>query len=209
MNTLDWTVLAIAVLGTGSATFAFGVVIPRSIRSMFRYRLWQLRDGLVDDILENRISKSTAALRLLDRTEYLIACSSRLSLMTWVAIPKPPQEYRNRQQAKWESEFAKLSSPDQTSLRKYVDEVDSLLHLFLFYVSPVGWATALIVGTIALPFLVVVSLLHAFRSPYKYAHKRVCDFRSDVENWLVGSRIHTVLDEKTIPVSRKSLSHCV
>lgn len=72
-------VIAILWIGAGYCL----VALPRwYFRSISRYRLWHLRDELVDDILVGKLpGEHPAVLQLLNRAETAIALISRFSLV--------------------------------------------------------------------------------------------------------------------------------
>jgi len=201
-------ILVLSLLATASTLFGLGVVYPASVRSLFRYKLWRKRDALVDDLLAQRLPKCAAVLRTLERTERLIGCSGEISLVRWIAIPMPPEQYLREEKEWWERELRHLSASDRKRLEEHSAEVEAALHNFLVLSSPVGLAIALLTALTAIPIIAVVSLVRAFRSPWGYGRHLACVAKARVEEWLVRSRLSSV-DELSSRTDRKPLSLCM
>ncbi len=65
----------------GCATF----LVPSHVNSLFRYKLWKLRDDLEDHVFYGRLPRSTVVRELLTVIEELIRCSDDLKLSDYLA----------------------------------------------------------------------------------------------------------------------------
>lgn len=75
------TILTIVLLGCSAIVWGLAVfVVPQHVNSLFRYRLWRLRDDLEDHILDGRLPECPGVRDLLETLEAMIEHPEELTL---------------------------------------------------------------------------------------------------------------------------------
>jgi hypothetical protein len=145
MNSGEVIVVVLLTLATPAALAGLFVVWPLSERSLFRYRLWAIRDRLVDDLLDGTVSRSEAAIRLRAQIEWEIRNAAPYLLERY-AIYRFVVLRRLAQPADVEIPMTGLADSERERLRHYEQEVGSARLKFIVFGSPSGWllTTALI-----------------------------------------------------------------
>ncbi len=88
MTSLTIILVASSTVVWGSAVF----IVPQHVNSLFRYRLWRLRDDLQDYIFDGQLPDSPAVRELQEGIEALIQHSETITLSAflahYLAVPK-------------------------------------------------------------------------------------------------------------------------
>ena len=72
--------ITVALLAGSTIVWGLAVfIVPQHVNSLFRYRLWKLRDNLQDHILEDRLPESPAVRDLMEGLEAMIQHSDQLT----------------------------------------------------------------------------------------------------------------------------------
>jgi hypothetical protein len=136
-------------------------VIPSCARSIFRYRLWRLRDDLVDDLRGGTFEDVEQPRRLVREVETAIRAARdltvfRVVLFTMLARGHEPPERE-------EVDLSVLSKPDRERLGRYMKTFHWLLTRHVLAGTVSGWIFTAIVFPLA-AIAVTYRSLRIFRS---------------------------------------------
>lgn len=195
-------VLTIAVIAiAGFAWLCLTNVIPSCCTSLFRYRLWQLRDEVFDEIYVGTFDDSEQPERLVDLLEVAIAQSHevtvfRLLLMRW--------SNRNLPQASRSDvyPFESLTEHDKPLMKQRLDRFESIIIRHVAFGSPSGWIAIAILAPMA-GIAVIFDRLRGDRG----GGSIVQDAKEDLRERLEGEPALAALMNGRKP--KHSLSHCV
>lgn len=152
MITVPLLVVAfLMVLILGFVLHTFLVAIPRTMASLFRYRLWRLRDALVDDVLFDRIENTPEIEELRGHLETAIRTAEHLTpgKLAVVAMYHSPR-------AKLELARRSTLLRDDHKPSKREAEFGRLALRHLLFGSPTGWMFSVILFGLLLPIAVAV-----------------------------------------------------
>lgn len=121
---------------------------------MFRYRLWRLRDRIVDDTFANRLSAGPAASRLLSLIETTIRLSAHITLFQFLLVPVS-QEDVQQSQARFKESRNALPEDEKRLFATYEEEFFLAAAGYLLFGSIFGWIVVLLAG----PFLVIAYIV--------------------------------------------------
>lgn len=112
-------------------------VIPWCQRSRYRYRLWQMRDQIVDDVICNKIPSHPAVVELVARIETHIRCVDSFTLASTMT------EYIGRRAFELpvdgSLDVTLLGSTEGAIISRYLSEFNKAKVRHLFVGSPSGW----------------------------------------------------------------------
>lgn len=133
----------VAIIGILAASFAVwvGVVllVPRNLRSIFRYRLWRLRDEVVDDVLAGRMPHSPLIRSFIGGVEGIIEHASHVTLLRALCIPVSPALVRKHRGFVF-THFRELSKDERAKYKSYEKSMRSIVMRRLLLGSVSGWA---------------------------------------------------------------------
>ncbi len=164
------------ICAVGCAWIGLFILTPLNLRSLFRYRLWRLRDDIVDDVLAGRLPREPAVTSLITATESLIQNARCVTWTTWLLSPNVPEEYRLAYRAHIETSFNRLSPDQQARLSEYRKNLEACIVRQMTVGSFSGW---LLGATFLTGFFIMGLVLFARRStanPRQYAWKRLQEF---------------------------------
>ena len=149
MNTdVIWLALlagaAIAIWG------AFTYLIPSWLCSMFRYRLWQLRDSLQDDIISGRLPNQDFVHEFVAIIEAAIRMAPKLTLLRIIFTPT-----NNEMSDVWNKKIRSTSIPafQKEALRKYRWQFAEIIFMRVLVGSFSGWFVLLLLSPVFIIFL--------------------------------------------------------
>lgn len=190
-------IVALALIGLAAlAGRALLHTIPDSLVSLFRYRLWALRDTIVDEILGGLYQDRRAAVRVAREVELVIDYANELTMFKFFVfnrLARDPDLPRYE-----ELTLDELSATDRERLARHLDELYSYVGHHAFLGSPSGW-----VSFIALfPYAAVVGLIRYLRNrgsrkdsgidslfeEAKHAARSRADIQEDLEDALTVLR---------------------
>src|SRR5437899_2473878 len=87
----DGAMFLIVLLQLTYVLLAVFLLIPRALRSSFRYRLWQIRDAVVNDRFTGELPRCGLVDAFVGRIEDLIQDSHQVTMLHWVFGPKTPK----------------------------------------------------------------------------------------------------------------------
>lgn len=124
-----------ALLWTGAL-----FIVPAHVNSLFRYRLWNLRDDLFDLITDDKISQSPIVLDLLDAIETFIHFSEQFNLTTFLAGRLSGLYFIRTKSSHLNTESLDMIGPsEQEVIVPVLDNLYSAVVTKLLMGSPFGW----------------------------------------------------------------------
>lgn len=149
------TAIVIAVVLFG--WFCLIWVIPNSLLSLFRYRLWRMRDGLYDEIRAGKFHGTKQAYVLVEDMECFIERAKELSPLNIALILL---SHRRLEVPKGEIiDMSGMDARDKRRLTKHLENFQIAIIKHVFYETPSGWILTLP----ALPFIAYAKLSAALR----------------------------------------------
>lgn len=138
------------------AWFCVVRIIPSCNVSMYRYRLWQLRDQVVDDVREGVFRDATQPQRLVQFIEGIIVLAPelgavKLAVMRWSCRHVPDAEYPFDLQG--------LRPQEREIMQARISELGALTARRILFGSPSGWFLMLVLTSLALVSSLVARLL--------------------------------------------------
>jgi hypothetical protein len=131
-------VLTVALAANAALAYAsLTYIVPSCARSRFRYRLWALRDQVMDEIYDGRFEKTDQARKLVAAIELVIRGADQLSLLrVWFANlvvdeRDLPEHLR--------FELDRLSASDRDRLQRHLRALHWLIIKHVFVGSVSGW----------------------------------------------------------------------
>jgi len=145
MNGAGVILLLLAVTAGVAAALSLLVVIPWCLRSLFRYRLWRLRDSIVDGVHAGDLPVDDAA-RLLSRVDNTIRYAREITALNMFLVSAATRGLEEHE------------PPLDERLREYEGKWEDATVRHVIYGSPSGWAV-LIVGLVLTGVFFLVSWL--------------------------------------------------
>jgi hypothetical protein len=136
MDTVLIVILGVSVV----AVWAWArIQVSAAIASLFRYKLWSLRDRIYDAIHDERLARLEAADRLLDACENMIRVANDVKMGSWLVRPKLPETVTT-EIVSTRKQYEKYASKEQAELLKAFDtELQRAVFTHLVFGSPTGW----------------------------------------------------------------------
>ncbi len=138
------------------AWFCLVRIIPSCNVSMYRYRLWRLRDRVADELREGTFQEAEQAKGLLHFIEAVIVLAPelgpvKLGVMLWSCrhVPDPEDPFK----------LEALSPQDKVLMEERLNELGGLTARHVLFGSPSGWVVTFVLGTFAFATSLVVHLL--------------------------------------------------
>ena len=130
---------AVALSGASIAVWIiFVVFIPNCLCSLFRYRLWRLRDAVKDDILYGRLPDRPFIREFVSMLESYILVANKLTLVQLLLLPSNKQEAERRIKELMQS-IHELSEEPRKRILAYQEDLKLILVTRLFIGSVTGW----------------------------------------------------------------------
>ncbi len=123
------------------------LILPRSLRSLFRYRLWVLRDELVDDVIAKRIPLTDAVRDVLSTMEALIRDSKNVTLGRWLLLPRKSMQVASEYHKGVEAAFSAMTREEQERVSYFRQSVARAVAMRLLIGSPLGWLFSVVFVT--------------------------------------------------------------
>jgi hypothetical protein len=119
------------------ASFFTGV--SRDGVSIFRYRLWSIRDRMMDDVLSGALPQNRAVRDVLGLVEGTIRHAGYFSVFRWWFLPHPPASYIAESERALEAVRAGMNDEQRKLLDAYRDEANKCMATHLVLGSVLGW----------------------------------------------------------------------
>jgi hypothetical protein len=136
-------VLTVLLIATALwAWFCILWLVPRNLRSLFRYRLWRLRDGLATEIRAENFDEVREPRHLLDSVECFIEMAEELTplrISLLILSARPAYVFDKETEDTYALSLAGLSRHDKDLLGRYVAEFNDAVTKHVFFGSPSGW----------------------------------------------------------------------
>lgn len=123
-------------------------IVPARLTSLYRYRLWLLRDDVVDDVLSGRLSPSDTICDFVDAIENAVQQARSMTLLKWLLTPLPPPEYLASRMGAMERDMNRLDEEAKARFKRHLGRFQDVVMWYLLSTSLVGWL--LIVGITAI-----------------------------------------------------------
>ena len=202
-----WVILLVLLVSTLWAIFV--IQVPRTLRSLFRYHLWAIRDAVVDDVLRGVLPKSPLVDHDIRQIECIIANSEAVTFLQFLFFPRPPEKYLEAREASRMEEFKKLTEKQQGVLSEHTDALRWAVLRHLFLGSFAGWTVLGLVATVAF----LVAMVAAVRtSAFSIARlwKNTADrVRSFGGSQLQPDRVQLLADVSSKKIARDRLAACL
>jgi hypothetical protein len=187
------TILTVALVLAAASLFLVGVVVPAMLRSMFRYRLWRLRDKVVDEILAGDLPGKMYCHRLVHLVEAFIITSREVTIWRWTVGFRPSKDIVRDVAEENERELGELTEEERARALCHYRQLRKIVVKHLVFGSPSGWMALLCVGvaTFLVAMLVgVVELIRRNVSPINFAIKKCWrllrdQFEDTIATWTV------------------------
>ena len=185
----DYLVATLLIVGVTFSYITFVLVIPSFGKSLYRYRLWRLRDELMDEIIHDRLPDNMITRCVVSRIEVAIEGSNRHSFFSIVCNGMFPRKVGNISQLLMDdvNELQKLKrqqSPGVLAiLAKYEDRLDSLSREWALLASPSGLSLIAPIMSIVLPIALIFALFKRLKmslSPVSWETHTVTIIRTNV-----------------------------
>ncbi len=138
---LVFALVALSLLLWGGVVY----VVPRNLRSLFRYRLWTIRDRIVDEVLSGELPDSPVVRGLILMVESAIRHAGDATLMRFLLIPPLPCDYRKEWLEFWDTGLKELSDDQRARFEKHRDLLGKALVKRLVSASIGGWILFVVV----------------------------------------------------------------
>jgi hypothetical protein len=120
-------------------------LVPSHVNSLFRYKLWNLRDQFQDHIYYERLPRSAMVTELLNLFETMIRCSDDLKLSDFLAF-RMARGARNTQSRNTQynsilssEAIAQLPKEQRELLLSFISRATDIMMLKLVTSGPFGW----------------------------------------------------------------------
>lgn len=144
MNLPAFLAFILAVAGAIAAWASIVWLIPAQLRSMFRYRVWRLRDEFVDAVLDGRLQWGPSVDDLLERMEFTIRAARELTLVRLLSVHFLVRDLRLQ-------ERKPAHTDEEILLEEYRFRLIQLVAMHVMAGSPSGWIGSVLLSLIA-PF---------------------------------------------------------
>lgn len=176
MNPMAWVIsLSVATVAAWAIVVFF---IPSCLCSMFRYRLWRLRDSVKDDVIYGRLPSHEFVNELLGVIESFILIANRVTLIQVFSLPGDRTDSARHQKA-LEEWAGKLNEQQNHLFLAHRTELKTIIVSRLLLGSITGWAFLVLL----LPGIVLMLV----RSLVQRASLTATDLVVGVVRWVVAA----------------------
>ena len=152
--------LAIAVIVSALfAWFSFFSIIPRNLEAICRYRLWEIRDELVDDVRAGKFKDEDEPRKVQYVIEAFIEAASELTPLRLGLMMAISRRHDNRVKLPAPISLKGLCRGDKERLGAYIVRFNSAITWRVLLGSPSGWALTLA----SVPLVLLALLIDLFR----------------------------------------------
>lgn len=144
----DAGTLAVAALMV-SAVFwmsLFLVKTPSILRSLFRYKIWALRDEIIDLVDGGKLPSNDAVIQLRRALESTLIHVEEVTAVKWMILPRLTGESRPIEDDEYNSIVAGMSEDEREVLNDFLRRVEDAFVVHLSIGSFAGWG--ILVGII-------------------------------------------------------------
>lgn len=142
MTVLVLDVIVWSLLAT-SAWLGLFLLVPWCQQSLYRYKLWAIRDAIRDDIRSGLLPEHDAVSRVCDMVEGGIRFSKDLTIARILLMLMTVRDVPN---IDLEAEWSGLSAAQKSRLRLHWAAFRAATARHLLSSSPLGWALALVLA---------------------------------------------------------------
>lgn len=120
--------------------------LPWCARSAFRYRMWELRDDAIDDVLAGRIVPTPAVLAFIRDLENGIRVARHVSILSVLLVPTEARTATGRSRSAARADIQKLPADQQVLFAGYQRRMRSIVGRHLLLGSLLGWTLLAALG---------------------------------------------------------------
>lgn len=146
----QWVILGYAAAAC-LAWLGLFIHVPRCLRSMYRYRLWQIRDDTFDAIRAGDLPDCGGVRQFLAVTEAAIAGSKRWTLAQWMVWPKPSEAEVDQFRSVYKEAGDRMGATERALFTSLNRRFQAALTAHLLWGSTSGWI-GVVVALLAVPF---------------------------------------------------------
>jgi hypothetical protein len=95
--------------------------------SLFRYKLWALRDDIIDDVLADRLPWNGYTKAGVGLVEITIRAAPGLTPLRWRLMPRPSETTAEAMAADIQAQLQQLAEPQRDRITKYMLRYASLI----------------------------------------------------------------------------------
>lgn len=165
LNLTPLEVLSISVI-ISVAWFVSMLTIRRNMQSLFRYKLWPLRDAIVDDLLSGELPDMAVTRDLLDTVESTIRYAELITIIEFLIMPSPTDSYISHRKELM-SEIERMTKAQRGRYEWRSSELRKIILRRLMFGSVGGW----LVVVAGLAFGLLAALIRHASSPFVEAKK--------------------------------------
>jgi hypothetical protein len=153
----------VALIAWGLAAWlAIFLVVPSCMQSMFRHRLWRLRDNVVDQIRGERLVDAEPFRKLVREIECAILAAREVSPFRITLLRFASRDLLR--DAKFDYfDPADVDVSDRVLAEGYLNELRAAFYRQMLFGSPSGWLLLIVLSVLTFPVAVAVVLLRLIR----------------------------------------------
>jgi hypothetical protein len=159
MSCPEWLVFAAWVAGAVFGWLGLVFFVPSNLRSLFRYRLWRLRDQMVDQVILGKLPPIPFVENYIRMIEVVIMRTSQITLLHWAWAPTSSSAVERFESDLREAERI-LSDDQKRLLEQSRGQFQGIIVHRLLFGSVSGWGFL----AVSCPIVTVVLV-------YKFAKK--------------------------------------
>lgn len=165
------------------------IVIPATLRSLFRYKLWRIRDAAMDDVLSDRLPDVPVVQAFINGIEGVLASPGHMTMLRWLAF-SPPESTRRAARRIFHQGLQSLTPEQQDLLADYLNSFVRAVTKHLLIGAPSGWIASVLIFP-AFIYRAVSRFVSQHAEPLRAYAAEACDAiiaysREKVLAWLTG-----------------------
>lgn len=122
-------------------------IVPSYMRSLFRYRLWEIRDRAVDDLRAGRLADCYTVREFISMVEFAIRYANRMTLLEVIVTPPLPRPWAEARENGRRADLAEMSDDSRFRFERCAVGFSHALLRHVLGGSLTGWVVA-VVGTV-------------------------------------------------------------
>lgn len=174
MAVSEWTFLAVVVLVLLYMWMGLLFFIPWCFVSLFRYRLWRLRDSIFDAVIDHEVCDDPVYWELIRRIENYIRHAKEVTFLGAVARGALLLPDMQAEEEKYLAKVKNLSPEDRHQLDLWEMAFSRAVFVHLLRGAPSGWIGSLIL----MPTYVLQGLKRSRSRPVREAKRRADPIRA-------------------------------
>jgi hypothetical protein len=170
-----------------AAVFLLFAIVPQCLRSLFRYKLWAIRDEIFDAVMSGDLPNERIIRTFQRGVECMIRGSESITFTDFLFGTKAPQEWIKKTIKRTQDEIEALPDLARERFKEIEDSLDKAVTVHLLFGSPSGWIFTAIATIVILALAVPVGLYELI----KKGSNALQSFGNQL-NWLSDLILHCV-----------------